>query len=291
MFDEESAFNRLCLSVGEQMARFCLCAVLDVRFDAEAEARNWREYAEATDGAFADGETDVNTALMAGMDQEELWETIWGEQYTGPDYRRLDELFHVFTAQLAGTGGMNAKQIDAARFCAKMRLEVERILRGLSATGPEVKGSDKKQMAATMKDLTAMINTTLKEASMRDEDVPRSAQQRMDGFVMALQKAGLGVDMTEDDVFRWFYGKCREHKYTMTRDAADQMLLIILQTMAKNNDEPVPAELGHGMSLAGFEGEFAPGPNEQEKEVYDYCGLTRGGAGGHADHGDMQEED
>ena len=110
MFDPEQAYNRLCLSIGEQMARFVLCAALDKRFDADSEAKGWTEYASQTRGEFASGPTDVNEALMAGMDQRELWDSIWGDEYGDGDCRKLDELFRVYTGQFDGTGGLNMKR-------------------------------------------------------------------------------------------------------------------------------------------------------------------------------------
>lgn len=273
-----SVYRRLSAIIGEDLAIFCLCAVLDIPYKADVEADNWAEYAEkVTEGSFAEGETDVNNALLAGMDQEELWLTIWGEGYTDNDYRRLDELYRINTVQLDATGGVDAQQQQTARECAMMSLEVEKLLRGLSDR--EIPVEEKKNYSAVMKDLNKMISDKMKESEMRKSDIPRSAQQRYDGFVKQLEKQGLGVDMTEDQVVEWFLRKCDEKKYKrMTTDAADHAILSILQTLAKNNDTAVPMEIEEDMSLAAFEKEFAEAPNEQEKEVYDYLGITRGSA-------------
>lgn len=277
--DQETAYERLRDLIGHDMAIYCLCAVVDLPYSVEIEAETWEEYCGSiSEGTFSDGETDVNEALLAGMDQHELWETIWGDGYSESDYKRLDELYRILTGNLNTTGGVDEQQQLTARECAMLSLESEKLLRGISDRSIPVE--EKKNYSTVMKDLNKMASDKLKESEMRKSDIPRSAQQRYDGFVKQLEKNGLGVDMTEDQFFEWFYRKCREKKYRMTTDAADHMILSIHQTLAKNNDTPVPMEIGEDMSAAAFEEEFADEPNEQEKETYAYLGLTRGGAVG-----------
>ena len=267
MLSERMIYTRLVPHLGQYLTRFCLCAVFDVSFDPEIEADSWEEYKKEVTGTFADGETDVNTAIMAGMPTEERWKTVWGDDYSESDYRQLDDLYRTMTSQLDATGGIDRQQEDTARTCAMMALEHRKLIRKAD-----------KDSVTMAKQYDQMIRDNLRDSNMRKADILPSQAQRLDGFVDAMRKNGLNVDMTADDVFEWFYRKCKEKKYEMTTDAADWMLLSILRTMAKNDDLPEPMDLSEDMSLAAFESEFAPEPNDAESEAYEYLGLVRGGA-------------
>lgn len=277
--DQRIAFDRLAATIGRDMALYCVCAVYNIVFDPGSDVENWSEYAaEHGKNEFASGETDVNIALLAGMDQRELWDEIWGSEYKDNECKRLDELCRLHTGNLNHSGGVDEQQLHIARECAKLELESEKLLRGISDRSIPVE--EKKNYTAVMKDLNKMVSDKLKEGEMRKSDITKSAQQRFDGFVKKLEQDGLGVDMTQDDVATWIHKKFTELKYKHTRDAVDHAVLSIHQTMAKNNDAPVPMELEEDMSLAAFEYEFAAEPNKAEIDVYNYTGKARGSAGG-----------
>lgn len=267
MLSEKMIYTRLVPHLGQYLTRFCLCAVFDIPFDAEIEADSWEEYKKTVSGTFADGDIDVNSALMAGMELEERWKTVWGDDYSESDYRQLDELYRTMTSQLDATGGIDRQQEETARTCAMMALEHRKLIRKAD-----------KDSVTMAKQYDQMIRDNLKDSNMRKADILPTQMQRLDGFVDALQKQGLSVEMTMDDVFEWFYRNCKKKKYDMTTDAADWMLLSILRTMAKNDDLPEPMDLEEDMSLAAFESEFADVPNEEESNAYEYLGIVRGGA-------------
>lgn len=268
MLSEKMIYTRMVPHLGPYLARFCMCAVFDVPFDAEIEADSWEEYKKAAvSGAFADGDMDVNSALMAGMEPQERWKTVWGDDYSESDYRQLDELYRTMTSQLDATGGIDRQQEDTARTCAMMALEHRKLIRKAD-----------KDSVTMAKQYDQMIRDNLRDSNMRKADILPTQMQRLDGFVDALQKQGLSVEMTMDDVFEWFYRNCKKKKYDMTTDAADWMLLSILRTMAKNDDLPEPMDLEEDMSLAAFESEFSEEPNEEENDAYQYLGIVRGGA-------------
>lgn len=268
--EQEIVLSRLVPIIGRDMATYCMCAVYNKPYIADNTAADWREYLESVEGAgdFSSGETDANAALLAGMPTIDRWETVWGEGYSEREYKQLDYYYNVMTSQLDHTGGLDPQQRDAAISSAKMRLNKDKLLRNYT---------DKDSISAA-KHLDTMIRDSLKDSNMRKADILPSQAQRLDGFVDALRKQGLTVEMTEDDVFEWFYRQCKRRKYEMTTDAADWMLLSILRTMAKNDDLPEPSELDDDLSLAAFEREFAPEPNEAEIDSYDYLGFVRGGA-------------
>ena len=261
-------YERLSAIVGQDLALYCVCAVYDIAYDPRCEIESFTEYAKEREKmVFTAGDTDVQSALFSGMDETERWHTIWGDGYTESDYKQLDIQYRTQTSQLDATGGIDLQQEDTARICAMMALERNKLLK-----------NPNKDNVAMAKQLDQMIRDNLNDSNMRKADILPSQAQRLDGFVDALRKEGLTPEMTEDDVFEWFYRKCRQKKYDMTTDAADWMLLSIRRTMAKNDDMPEPTELDEDMSLAAFESEFAGEPNEDEKAAYEYLGIVRGGA-------------
>ena len=267
--EQDMIFARLNATIGRDMTLFCMCAVLDVPYVSENDAETWGEYLDGVEkGEFSDGETDVNAALLAGMPTQDRWETVWGEGYSEADYRRLDDLYRTMTSQLDSTGGLDPQQRDTAKTCARMALNRDKLISNYK---------DKDSIDTASK-FDRMIRENLKDSNMRKADILPAQAQRLDGFVDALRKNGLTPEMTQDDVFEWFYRQCKKKKYDMTTDAADWMLLSILRTMAKNNDQMEPVELEEDMSLAAFESEFADEPNEHEKQTYEYLGFVRGGA-------------
>lgn len=265
----KSAFARLAGPLGTDLALFCLCAAEDVRYQPETGAESWDEYLEMMGpepGEFLDGETDVNAAILAGMDTSERWKIVWGEDYSENEYKRLDHLYSTMTAQLDAAGGfIDKQQEDTARYCSRLALEREKLTRN-----PD------KDNVAMAKNLDDMIRKNLQDCNMRKADILPSQKQRPDGFVDALRKKlGLSVEMTYDDVMQAFYAWCRKKKYGITADAMEHCLLSILNTMAKNDDRPEISDLPEDMGLAAFESEFAEEPNDQEIETYRYMGLVR----------------
>lgn len=269
--DCESAFDRLSAILGEEMTAFVLCAAADVCYSPGGGATTWEEYREALgdrkDLSFAQGETDVNEAILAGADQAKRWKVVWGGQYSDEEYLQLDDLYRTMTAQLDANGGVIDKmQEDAARTCARMALNRNKLL-----------DSKSKDDIAVAKSLDDMIRKNLQDCNMRKADALVTQKQRIDGFVDALRRnTKLGPDMTQDDVLEYYHDFCRRRKYPMTTDAADHLLHGIQRVMAKNNDEPEPLGLDKELRFDNYAGEFAPEPNEQEKEVYQYLKLNRG---------------
>lgn len=265
--EQEVAFSRLCAVMGRDMALYCLCAVHDIPYDSESEADSWAEYTEEIgNGAFADGETDVQTALLAGMPTQERWETLWGDGYTESDYRQLDDLYRIMTSQLDATGGIDPQQNDTARTCAMMALERNKLIRKAD-----------KDSVAMAKQLDAMIRDNLKDSNMRKADILPSAQQRPDGFVDALRKKyGLTMEMTKEDVLQAFFNWCKSRHYPQTVDAVEHAMMAIQRTMAKNDDLPEPTELPEEFDFAPYAAEFEREPNDTENDAYEYLGIVRG---------------
>ena len=273
--EQKKAFERLCESITPSLAFYCMCAVYDVPFDAEIEAESWAEYIEELESKphpaeFANGETDVNAAILGGMDEADRWATVWGigdekKPYTENDYKRLDELYKTMTAQLDSVGGLiDRQQEDTARTCARMALQRDKLI--LSRDKDDV---------TTAKNFDEMIRKNLADCNMRKADILPSQKQRLDGIVDAMKrKLGVGMDMTYDQAMGAFFKWCKQRNHPQTVDAEEHALLAILRTMQKNEDLPEPVELPDDMRLGNFGEEFSLEPNEQENEAYEYLGIV-----------------
>lgn len=266
--EKNLSYTRLQGIIGHDMALYCLCAVLDIPYFPDNEAETLSEYLNGIeDGAFTDGETDVNAALMAGMPTADRWETVWGDGYSESDYRQLDDLYRTMTAQLDGTGGLDPQQRDTARTCARMALNRNKLISSYKD----------KDAISTANTLDKMIRENLKDSNMRKADILPSAQQRPDGFVDALRKKyGLTMEMTKDEVMQAFFTWCHSKKYPETIDAEEHAMMAILRTMQKNDDLPEPQDLPEGLDFGPYEAQFEKEPNENEQDAYDYLGIVRG---------------
>jgi len=263
----EICYGRLAQTIGPDLALYCMCAVFDVAYEPESDAGSWTVYADAIgESTFADGEKDVNAAILAGLPSQERWATLWGDDYTESDYRQLDDLYRTMTSQLDATGGIDRQQDDTARTCAMMALQRNKLIRKAD-----------KDSVAMAKQLDAMIRDNLKDSNMRKADILPSAQQRPDGFVDALRKKfGLTMEMTKDDVMQAFFTWCRSKHYPETVDAEEHAMMAILRTMQKNDDLPESTELPEDFDFGPYEAQFEKEPNQTETDVYDYLGLVRG---------------
>lgn len=271
MENAEIIYGRITGRVGRFIALYAMCAVFDLPYDPETETDSWTDYMEEcaeyrAGKGFADGETDISAALLAGMDEQERWATIWGDGYSETDYMQLDDLYKTMTAQLDSTGGIDRQQEDTARTCAMMALQRNKLIR-----------SRDKDDIAMAKNLDGMIRENLRDANMRKADILPAAQQRPDGFVDALRKKyGLTLEMTKDDVMQAFFNWCRSKHYPETVDAEEHAMMAILNTMRKNDDLPELIDLPSEFDFGPYEAQFEKEPNEAEMEAYDYLGSVRG---------------
>ena len=272
----ESRFRSLKNLIGADLACFCFCAVNDVPYDPSAETpESWEGYCNSLKSDrsgewFVDGETDIHTVLSLGMSDQERWESVWGigdplNPYQTKDYQRLDELWKTYSARLLAGGSIDAQQEDTIRTCCKERLLADRCI----AVGTKESVS----MAAT---LNRTIQDQLAAENMRKKDAKPVDTARVDGIVDAIRKKyGVGVELTYDQAIEICAKWMTSHHYPYTMDAAEKVLLSIINTMRKNNDQAELQELPKGTSLFAQRSEFEGIPNELEQDAYRYLGLTR----------------
>ena len=272
----ESRFRSLKELLGADLACFCFCAVNDVPYDPTLPSpESWEAYCHALKGErskewFIDGETNVNTVLYLGMNDEERWERVWGSgdpnrPYSKQDYQRLDELWKTYSARLMGAGGMDAQQEDTIRTCCKERLLADRCI----AQGTK----ESVDMAAK---LNKTIQDQLAAENLRKKDAKPVENAKVDGIVDALRKKyGVGVELTYEQAIEICAKWMTSHRYPYTMDAAEKALLSIINTIRKNNDQAEMQELPAQFGLFAQRSEFAGIPNDMEEDAYRYLGLSR----------------
>lgn len=277
---QQRRLDALMETLGAGTALFAMCAILDVPYAAEFATDDWDEYICALEQdedwngkGFLDGETDISVIRKDGMTERERWETVWGtgaenRRYTDEDYRRLDELFRTYSYRLQRSGGMDVQQEDTLRVCSRMRLEADKAVALGTKDGIDIASK-----------LNKMIQDNLSAENLRKKDEKPIDDIRIDGIADALQKKyGISASMSRDEVVEICCKWLMEHKYPYTLDAANQMLLAIINTTRRNNDEAEMEELPDKYRIKDVYREFAQSPNETEREVYKYLGLTNRGA-------------
>ena len=274
----DNAYNRLTNYVSDEVAKYVICAALDISYRTDIEADGWNEYLEklkkkcgGVAPAFRSGVIDIRTAIKESLDNQERWIAEWGKgadskPYTEDDYRRLDEIFSTFASRPERSGGMDALQDFNLHTCAKLQLLAEKCI---AKGGKDDLAQAEKAINSTQKLLEA--------EQLRKKDVVPWQEMTLDGITDRLRKEGLSAEMSLDEVRRYICKQLRrEGIYDFTVDAAEHMLLAIQNTQRINDDEPELDELPVAMRFTPeLTRQFSSKPNDTEKEVYEYLGYKR----------------
>ena len=247
-------------------------------FNLQANAKDAGERKRRTHDGFLDGETVLDPAF-AKKSKSNYQENRkkWGDgssegRYTNADYARLEDLYSTFTERLKSAGGPDAQQEHILRLTAKMTLEQERYI----ASG-QVEKAQK---------LNKMIQDNLSSENLRKKDEKPVDDIKIDAIIDRMEKAGLMTDgefVDPDVMFARIFG--RAPKYSYTKDAAEQMLLYIINTMRSNDGYAELGTLPDNARIADNIKEFAEEPNDFEKDSYAKLGLVQmpnGKSGGEA---------
>ena len=286
----QSSYNvGLSKLVGPDMALFICCAMFNVPFVAEAVAAAktykaergvWGSYIKVLREAkyhkmadkwygFSDGETDVRKALgMEDLDidtpedirikmakRDLINKERWGlgpksRRYKEDDYEELNSLYDAMTKDRVGMSDQS--EISIRNIC-KWSLERDRCI-------------EEKDFGAAQK-LSSMIEKEKESEQLRKKDEMPQDLARLDDIVKAVERAGL--DMMDYDHLCQQLGQYMFHSpYGYTRDAADQMLLLIRNCTAWNEGIPEVDRLGDEFAIIDQMGEFAPEQDEEEKQIY-----------------------
>lgn len=259
--------------IGEDMARFALCAAFNVAYFPDIDCVSFEDYCDQVEGKkFRDGMVSTLQEEKADIIQQEKWKKKWGtgdktRPYTVDDYIQLDQIFDTYAARLEKSGGMDEWQEDTLRSCTRMRLESDKCL----AKG----GKDNIDMASK---LNKMIQDQLASEQLRKRDEKPIGIAQITGITQAMaKKFGVGVEMTTEEAIEICSKWLVSHKYPHTIDAAEHMMLAIINTTRENNDMPTFAELPEEARFPeSMESEFEVEPTEAENEAYEYLNINRG---------------
>lgn len=258
--------------LGFDIALFCICAAYDWKYDPEIEFGSVDQYkAKIGTRRFLEGITNIALVAKEDEDLDTRWKMVWGignraNPYTEEDYRRLDQLFETYSSRLRGAGGMDALQEDTLRSCSKMRLQADQAL---------ARGT--KDDIAIANTLNKMIQENLSAEQLRKKDAKPIETTRIDGIVDAISKKyGNDVFLSQEEAIEMCAKWYASHHYNMTMDAADHMLMAIINTTRNNNDMPELKELPKNARFSDdLASSFETDPDDREKETYEYLGLRR----------------
>ena len=269
---QNTRYINLTNQIGEEMARFCMCAAFNYAYDPDIDCVSFEDYVDQIGNKkFRDGKMKLVEQIDITDAEIRHWREVWGigdksKPYTIEDFQTLDKTFETYAARLEKSGGMDALQEDTLRSCSKMRLEADKAL---------VKGG--KDNVAIASTLNKMIQEQLASEQLRKRDEKPIGIAKLDGIVEALaRKYGSGAELTYDEATKICAQWLVSHKYPHTMDAAEHMLLSIINTTRQNNDMPTIPELPEEAKFPeSMESEFEEKPNEAEKEAYSYLNLKR----------------
>ena len=291
-------FLQLAKIVGTDLAYFYCCIKFDVPYFPESIKESYKfrmefgpwggyitalraaKYHEANNhwAGFADGNVDIKKAFtrLAEMgsessiellerrdrDQEEnenFWGVTYGENgeaYTEADYEALNR---VWDAMTEGRSGISAQSKMAIQDIARWTLERDKLM--------AAKEFD------DAKKVDAMIEKLKESEQLRKKDELPQDRVRIDDIVKAIERAGLNM-MDYDELCRQLGTFMFHTPYGYTRDAADQMLLLIRNATAFNENVPEVDRLPDEFSIVDTMGEFASEPDDVEKSIYKELGLA-----------------
>lgn len=301
--EQQKQYTAIARETSDSLALFYCCIRFDVPFDMLAvpkevgSAEKWVDYCDnlRTKGldkkrgetlGFLDGLTDIMEIFGERLDVGEFTKAVgneksarnrkigtakqrkdWGENstknpYTAEDYNELDRIYDALASDLMAAGGVSVKQEFILRDCAKMTLDRDN-MRSIGQFDKAAK-------------LNRMIQDNLSSEGLRKRDAKPIDDLRIDGIVDRLEKAGLlknGKQCSPDEMFEILFH--RRPKYSYTKDAAEQVLLYMTNATRINDGLSELPTLPQNMRLRDDLGEFAEGPNEQEKETYKELGIVK----------------
>ena len=258
--------------IGEQMARYCLCAAKNVAYNPDIDCVSFEDYCEQIGNKkFKEGVILFGSDNKVDEDQLEEWRKIWGigdteKPYTVDDYIALEQIFETYSSRLEKSGGMDEWQEDTLRSCSRMRLQSDKYI----AKG----GKDNVAMAST---LNKMIQDQLASEQLRKKDEKPIGIAQIDGITQAMaRKYGVGVELTYEQAIEICSKWLVSHKYPHTMDAAEHMMMAIIDTTRKNNDMPelpeLPKEAKFPQSMGS---EFEDEQSDVEQETYEYLNVSK----------------
>lgn len=117
------------------------------------------------------------------------------------------------------------------------------------------------------KRLEDIIKSEMEGEQLRKKDELPQDRVRLDDIVLACERAGL-IGKSYDELLDIFAKRLFHTKYGYTRDAADQMLLYMVNATRTNEGYAELDRLPDDFAIVDNLGEFAEKPDETEKQIY-----------------------
>lgn len=291
---QEKHYKNLAVSSGYKTAMFLCAAAFNVPYLPEfldegkktgGKSETWLGYLSALrkheidrqGKGFSDGVTDLQKAFGGELGTLEVDDYMlndeeykaghaaqvkdWGygpdeRPYTQEDYDALDGFRD---AMIENRVNVSAQAELAIKNISMMRLEQRKCL----YSGDFAKA----------KQLEDMIAKEMEAEQLRKKDELPQDRVRLDDIVLACERAGL-LGKSYDELVHILSRKMFHSRYGYTRDAADQMILLIRNATAWNEGRMEVDRLPDEMAMQDPLGEFAKTPDEMERQTYKDLQLT-----------------
>lgn len=302
-FEQQEYYNELAKKTSESLAYFYCCVKYDVPFARDCVPRDdsrdrWLSYIDnlhlkkrdvnraGQPLGFLDGLTDITKIFGEGLKDGEFTKAVYAEKnaqsakagtvrqrkdwglgsesnpYTNEDYAEFDRIYTILVTDLGGEDAVSAKQ--------------ELILRNVARWTKQMNDASAAGKFDAAKKLSALIQENLASDNLRKRDAKPVEEIRIDGITDRLEKAGLmknGKPVDPDKAFELLFH--RRPKYSYTKDAAEQMLLAIINTSRINDSLPELSTLPDDVRIKDDLHEFAEEANEMEKDAYEGFGYVK----------------
>lgn len=272
---------------GYKLAMFFQCAFMNIPylptlFEATKEFKDkgpWVGYVIAVRKAdkergkprgFEQGLTDIKKAFKTyatlNVDDEMLSDedyqngkkarlALWGtgpadRPYTEDDYETLEKQYIALTEERPNRNSQSELAIQ--KIC-KWTLEQEKCIAS-------------KEFADAQK-LGQLIKTEMESEELRRRDARADNMVRLDDIVLAIDRVGLNIP-DEDELLTALANHSFHPRYPFCRDAADQMLLQIINASNWNEGKAELDRLPEAMKIVDDMDEFAEQPDSTEKYNY-----------------------
>lgn len=183
--------------------------------------------------------------------QLELWGAgPAGSPYTPEDYETLNRQYNALTEERPNRNAQ--AELAIIRIC-KWTLEQEKCFA-------------KKEFADAQK-IGSLIEKEMASEELRRKDAKAQNMARLDDIVLAVERAGLNIP-DEDELLTLLANHSFHKKFPYTLDAADQMLLQIINASRWNEGLQEFERLPKELKLTDDQGEFATEQDSTEKYLY-----------------------
>lgn len=217
--------------------------------------------------AYIDNERKKIDQLPGTKEQRERWGTlplVKGLAWTNELYDELDRIYQARVSSFKGQTLSLQQELTLIRVSKK-----DAIADYYTRLGNTKGAADIEKSASQL----------LADEQMRKKDEKPVEHFRMDALVVALEKFGCmenGDFLNYDELIEVLRDKfIKSKKYDYSLDAADQVVLDVLNAMRANADLMQLTELPSEFAVEDEYGEFEPEETEEEKKRKAFAGLTK----------------